>query len=152
MVLAEESYIETINGYTKQQWKPLLELIPFIENAPNFGEFEESQSIADGIHTFTYRSVSDLVSKFLEIVYAIPVIIDFDWGSWVEGIRIAKDIGFNYDTIDIPTKCKLITTFVRNDRFFEGALVEVFESGLMLKILKSIENQIELGINDGTGL
>jgi hypothetical protein len=152
MVLAEESYIETINAYTKQQWKPLLELIPFIENAANFGEFEEGQTIADGIHTFPYWTHSDLVSKFLEIVYAIPVIIDFDWGSWAEGIRIAKDIGFNYDTIDIPTKCRLITAFVRNDRFCEGALVEVFESGLMLKILKSIENQLELGTNDGTGL
>lgn len=152
MVLAEESYIEKINAYTKQQWEPLLELIPFIENAANFGEFEEGQTIADGIHTFPYWTHSALVSKFLEIVYAIPVIIDFDWGSWVEGIRIAKDIGFNYDTIDIPTKCKLITAFVRNDRFCDGALVEVFESGLILKILKSIKNQIELGINDGTGL
>ncbi len=78
----------------------------------------------------------------------MPVIIDFAWGCWVEGSRIAKDIDFNYGTIDIPTKCKLITAFVRNDRFFDGALVEVFESGLMLKILKSIEKELEPGIND----
>jgi len=70
------------------------------------------------------------------------MIISFDWGSWDEGRKIASDENFDFDTTDLLTKCKLITAIVRNDRFCEGALVSAFESGLILKILKSIENEV----------
>lgn len=53
-----------------------------------------------------------------------------------------QDESFSYDSIDIPFKYKLITIIVRSERFFEGVLVGAFESGQMLKILKSIERQI----------
>jgi hypothetical protein len=35
-----------------------------------------------------------------------------------------------YNTIEIPTICKIITAIVRNNRFCDGALVSQFESGL----------------------
>ena len=72
----------------------------------------------------------------------MPIMISFDWQSWVEGEKIANDETFDFDEIDILTKCKLITALVRNNRFCEGYLVGVFESGMVLKILKSIEKQI----------
>ena len=53
-----------------------------------------------------------------------------------------NDKNFNFDSIDIPTMCKIITAIVRNNRFCDGALVSAFESGLILKILKSIKHQI----------
>lgn len=55
---------------------------------------------------------------------------------------MARNEGFDFDTIDLPTTCKLITAIVRNDRFCEGALDSAFESGFMLRILKSMEKQI----------
>ncbi len=72
----------------------------------------------------------------------MPIIISFDWGSWDEGRKIIADVNFNFDTIDIPEKCKLITAIVRNDRFCEGTLIAAFESGFMLKLLKSIKKQL----------
>lgn len=143
MALPEASYKKTINAFTKQHWKPLLELIPLIEKNTNFGEMEGNKTLADGIYTFPYWVQAEVVNKFLEIVYKMPVIIDFDWGSWDEGREIVHENEFDYDTIDIVTKCKLITAIVRNDRFCDGALIEAFESGLMLKILKSIEKQVD---------
>jgi len=55
-----------------------------------------------------------------------------------------NDKNFDFDSVDLVTKCKLITAIVRNDRFCEGALADTdladtFESGLILKILKSIQ-------------
>ena len=49
---------------------------------------------------------------------------------------------FNFNTIEIPTICKIITAIVRNNRFCDGALVSQFESGLILKLLKAIQYQI----------
>ena len=76
----------------------------------------------------------------MHIVYRLPIIIGFDWGAWEAGKTSYDD--FDLDTLDLPAKCKLITAIVRNDRFCEGALVSAFESGLILRILKSIEKQI----------
>lgn len=142
MILKENNYIEMINGYSKTDWKPLLDLIPEIENTNIFGEMVDGEKNEDGIFKIPYWIESSLVSHFHQIVYNITIIIDFNWPSWNEGRKIVSDKNFNFDSIDIPTKCKIITAIVRNDRFCEGALVSAFESGLILKILKSIENQL----------
>ena len=143
MPLQEESYIPIINAYTKQDWEPLLNLIPIIERTTKFGELEGSTKITGDFLILPCWSHTQVVSEFLEIIYNMPIIINFDWGSWDEGREIAGNKDFNFDNIDIPTKCKLLTALVRNDRFCDGALVESFESGLILRILKSIEKQIE---------
>ena len=141
MVLKADNYIEILNSYSENEWKPLLGLIPEIEGTKNYGEMAGGVT-ENGITTLPYSDHGEVVLRFLKAVYDIPIIINFDWGSWDEGRKIASDEGFDFDTIDIPTKCKLITAFVRNDRFCDGALLEVFHSGLILKILKSIRKQL----------
>lgn len=39
MTLNSENYIERINAFTQQDWKPLLDLIPEIERTKEFGEY-----------------------------------------------------------------------------------------------------------------
>jgi hypothetical protein len=147
IILKPENYIDRINSYSKSHWSPLLELIPEIEQAEKFEhdidpEFEAK--FARGIIDLSGSNETELVAKFRDIVYELSIMIDFDWGNWDEGRAMVRNEEFNYDTIDIPMKCKLITAIVRNDRFCDGALAAAFESGLILKILKSIKRQIEL--------
>ena len=142
MVLSEENYIEKINSYTIQDWLPLFDLIPEIEATESFGEMIGEEKNERGEFSFSHYKESPIVWQFQEVVYKIPIIIDFDWGSWDDGREIVRNEDFDYDTIDIPTKCKLITAIVRNDRFCEGALVEAFDTGLIQKILKSLERQL----------
>ena len=142
MVLDENNHIEKISAFSRQDWHPLIELIPRIESTSKFGEMAGGEKDEKGTIQFPYWIQAPIVSQFLEIVYSLPIIISFDWGEWEEGRKIASDKDFDFDVLDVPTKCKLITAFVRNDRFCDGALVSVFESGLILKILKSIEKQI----------
>ena len=136
MLLDENNYKEQIHAFTQQDWQPLIELIPKIENSSKFGEWEEEDIL------FPYCIEAPIVSQFLHIVYRLPIIISFDWGAWEEGRKIASNDDFDLDTLDLPAKCKLITAIVRSDRFSEGTLVSAFESGLILRILKSIEKQI----------
>jgi hypothetical protein len=143
MVLTKENYIEKIYSYTELDWKPLLDLIPEIIAAKEFGRIDEELDYKKtGVIHLSPYILSEITMKFLKIVYDIPIIIDFNWGSWDEGRKIASDEKFDFDTIDIPTKCKLITALVRNDRFCDGVLIEAFESGLIPKILVSIRNQL----------
>jgi len=143
MVLTEYDYLEKINSYTLEDWRPLLELIPQIEKVEEFGDCSEAlELIEQGIIEMDPYDEDEIVDKFREVIYAIPIIIDFGWGSWDEGREMVRNKYFDYDSVDIPTKCKIITAIARSDRFSLGALVEAFESGLILKLLKSIEYQL----------
>ncbi len=142
MLLDESNYKEVIHSFTRQDWQPLIELIPEIESTSKFGEWAGGEKDEKEIIQFPYCIEAPIVSQFLEIVYGLPIIISFGWSAWEEGRKMASDGNFDFDTLDLPTKCKLITAIVRNDRFCEGALVSAFESGLILRILKSIEKEI----------
>ncbi len=142
MAIDEKNCKDKINAFTLQDWQPLLALIPKIENTSNFGEWSGGNKNEEGIIQFPYCVSAPIVSQFLEIVYVIPIMISFDWGAWDEGGKIASDENFDFDATDLLTKCKLITAIVRYDRFCEGALESAFESGLILKILKSIEKEV----------
>ena len=143
MILKQDNYIQTINSYTHSDWKPLLDLIPKIEQTKSFGKAIGGGVDKDGVYNIPNWSSAKIVYEFLEVVYDIPIVIDFNWAAWDEGRKIASDENFDFDTIDIPTKCKLITAFVRNDRFCDGALAGAFERGTILKILKSIQKQLK---------
>jgi len=147
MVLDENNYKERLYAFKHQDWQPLIGLIPKIESTSQFGEVVGVEKDEKGIIHFPYFIEAPIVSKFLEIVYDMPIIIDFDWGAWEKGRKIARDEDCDFNRLDLPTKCKLITAIVRNDRFCEGALVSAFESGLILRILKSIKKQISEIVN-----
>ena len=144
-VLNSDNYVHKINSYTEQDWKPLLDLIRKIEKVNKFGDDTKAMKLWEkGIIDMHPYAEHEIVEEFREICYDIPIIIDFDWGSWDEGRKIVSNENFDYDTIDIPTKCKIITAIMRNDRFCDGVLISYFESGFMLKVLKSIHKQINL--------
>jgi len=144
-VLKPENYLERINSYTELDWKPLLDMIPEIAVTNDFGRVDEDLDFEKtGVLHLSPYIKSEITLKFLEVVYEMPIIIDFNWPAWDEGRKMVSDETFDYDTIDIPEKCKIITAICRNDRFCDGRLIEAFESGMMLKVLRSIENQLIL--------
>ncbi len=130
-IIDEKNAPARLNALTPEKWQPLFTLIPEIEKSSTFEECTDKACYP-----------APIVQQFLETVYSIPIIIAFDWVHWDEGRQIARNPDFDYDTLDLVTKCKLITAIVRSDRFSEGALVAAFESGLILKILKSIEKEV----------
>jgi hypothetical protein len=132
----EKAALEKIGSMTKWDWKPLLDLIPMIEKETKFGE----TIVHPG--QFPYIEYAEVVSNFHHIVSDLPIMIPFDWSSWQEGADMVQDPDFDYQDVDIPTKCRLITMLVRKERFSEGTLYWAFESGLILKILKAIRDQV----------
>ena len=141
--ILKENYREIIESYTKSHWQPLFQLIPEIEKTTTFGkERAKEEDEEDGVLNMLGWEYAPIVLKFHEVVHSLPIIIDFHWSGWDAGRKIVGDENFDLDTISIPTKCKLITAFIRSDRFRDGALVEAFQSGIILRILKSLERQV----------
>ncbi|MBN2730092.1 MAG: hypothetical protein JXR53_12780 [Bacteroidales bacterium] len=140
--LTEQNHIEILKSYSPEKWQPLFDLIPEIKSTEVFGTWEGGGTDEDGVIHIPYCVEKSIVSKFRDLVYEIPIMIDFSWAKWDEGRKMVSDKDFDYNTVDIPTKCKIITAIIRNDRFCDGRLVYAFEEGLILRVLKSIEGEV----------
>ena len=132
--------IKKIQELTKEDLQSLFNLIPEIKNTKTF--YKEKPKLNDGkTIEMRYPEEAEVVWKFHDLVYKIPIIISFDWPSWEEGREIINDDDYDFNSLDIVAICKLITAIVRNERFCEGALLSAFRNGTMLKLLLAIESK-----------
>lgn len=142
MIIPEAQHVEIINAIPREDWQPLFELIPEIERSEEFGEMLGGNDNEKGEMMWPFWVEEEVITRFREIIYNLPVTVAFNYMEWDEGREMASEQDFDFDTIDVPTKCKIITAIMRNDRFCDGALISAFESGLMLALLKSIQRQV----------
>jgi len=101
------------------------------------GKWHPSEQIDDNTSTFPCYEYSSLVSKFANALYDKGLIYPFDWGGWNYGVKLSRNPEL-IQKANLLTLRKLITAHVRQDRFCEGHLVNVFESGLIVKILERL--------------
>lgn len=154
-VLKESEYIEQLNAYTFLDWQPLLDFIPIFESSRQLViNANDDEEFLGEYGTFYYPVPSDFIYKFQEVATLIPIIIDFDWEVWTAGWDIILEehhkIGFDFDSIDIPTKCKIITAIVENEKTNKfGIIQELFKNGFIFLLLISLKRQlVELKIID----
>jgi len=142
IAIPEHEAEAALSALTQEQWQKLFVLIPEIETTSDFGEVP-CEDDEEGILTISSETdFAPVVWKFLDIVSEIPIIIDFGWMHWDEGRKVLFG-NDNLNTCDIVFLCKLITIAVRADRFSNGTLLSVFESGRMLEILRVLEGKVE---------
>jgi len=86
----------------------------------------------DRLPSITY---SPEVHGFVRTLYEQNIMFEFDWVRWKdEAKRYLADPG-SLAEADLLTIRKLLTAHVRTDRFVEGHLERIFESGHMVQIL-----------------
>jgi hypothetical protein len=102
----------------------------------SFGAWVPMRELADGSFTMPYYEPSSEAEAFLADARAL--VHPFDWPAWAsspEGQRLlghpeavasasAEDLG------------KLLTTYVRSERFGEGTLAGAYESGMLTAIAR----------------
>jgi len=111
---------DVIKSLTLNDWKLLFDLIP---------EFSKNN--------FDY-----IERKFIEIVYKLNLVINFDWMNWKNGKELFESKDFNLEKSDLIELCKLITVFARNDRFCQGFLHSEIRNGKILKVINRM-NEIK---------
>ena len=94
--------------------------------------FGEMSSALEKLPCFKCSEIAaQFVGKVCELGWVLD---DFDWMSWDEGNRFIEDPKA-LDRADIADIEHLLTAHVRNDRFCEGHLGAMFDSGHMTAIL-----------------
>lgn len=80
------------------------------------------------------------VTEFLKALYDHGWIDrKFDWKNWDAGTEYAKHPD-KIDAADASTIQKLFTAHVRTDRFCEGHLARLFESGVIVRMLRRLRD------------
>ena len=114
-----------------QQIDAIIEYLPiFAKQDYQFGRWVEQEG------QFPYFSFSPEVEEFIDTLHKQGIIIPFDWRSWsAEAERYQRDPAA-LEAADLMTLRKLLTAHVRADRFMEGHLANVLESGHIIAILR----------------
>jgi hypothetical protein len=128
-----------LHSIPRKSWKRLFTLITEICSASTFVELKD-------IGRSSYYLNSDLVDRFLKMVYEMGLIVDFPWMQWEEGIDLVQNKETVYQNFQPLMLVKLLTIIVRADRFYDGTLVEAFESGKILQILQGLEKHYGVDI------
>jgi Family of unknown function (DUF6508) len=120
-------------------WTRLYELVRAIYIENEFGKIQETQKRTKAYLEFPHWEYTEKIADFNRMVYAMDIVIGFDWLEWKEGQAMLKDPDQEYAQLDGITLCKLITLVVRAERFYEGYLNNCFENGSVLKIVTALK-------------
>jgi len=137
-----ENLTDHISSIAAKDWELLFELLPQINQTKRFGKLVGSCSLPNGSVSLPYWSEEEVVSKFFNATYFLGIVMVFDWSAWKEGMEILNDPDTDYSKLDMATLCMLITTIVRADKFCEGYMINCFETGIISKIVESMQCQV----------
>jgi len=115
----------------------VLGFIPMLEKNPIelFYRWEGDGVGEDGVLTIA-RPVRDWkIDEFIWCLINHGFVQDFDWGEWaVEANRYEEDTKL-IEGADLATCIKLLTAYQRGDRFVDGLLAHMIESGQVVRVL-----------------
>lgn len=134
-----DNSLSQLNSIPKEDWNKLFNLIQKIENTSNFGMMEGGNQITPGTVEMPFWDWAEITKSFVKISNDLKLVLDFDWGEWSEGKAMLKNSTLDFDSLDLVTLCKLLTTIIRADRIIDGYLMRSFENGNILKIIKAIK-------------
>jgi len=116
-----------------QDFETILSYLPSFERPGyDFGEMIEEKGM------FPWADYSGEVMEFYQDLYLHHFIVDFDWPSWQ---HVAIEYYQNpelIETADLTTIRRLFTTHIRKDRFCEGHLLSILESGHITMMLQRL--------------
>ena len=118
-------------------WKAAIAFLAAFE-APGYA-FGRWQQPEDQLGYYEY---SPEVISFIETLYAASVVLDFDWPSWKPQAMRYWEQPSRLHSARLLTLRKLLTLHVRADRFVEGHLASMLESGHITAILRRVAHLV----------
>ncbi len=87
---------------------------------------------------------SEKVNAFIKDLYAVKFIYSFDYNEWYSGE--GKQY-FDYPELiakmELQDLRKIVTAFVRMERFYSGTIAEMIDKGSIIKILDRLKQLLQ---------
>ncbi len=92
---------------------------------------------------FPWFDYSHSVDEFVQSLYQHKFIVIFDWSSWQDEAIEYYNNPERLSNADLPKIRRILTLHVRKERFCEGHLEEMFESGHIVAVLRRLQDIAE---------
>ena len=102
------------------------------------GEFD--MHVEDGVASIGGWVLAAPVHEFVQVVYDLQILYPFDWSTWLdtEEGRALKDSPEALEKADLLAVRKLVTAWVRGDRFCDGILVGLAQRGELVRATRRL--------------
>lgn len=122
---------------TKEEINSLLNYLEYFQNSGSVFYIEKNG----------YRFESDEIRNFRKELDDVGFLLVFDWKQWISDHEEFKDtnrpIREKIAEADIETLRKLMTSYIRGDRFNEGLFIHVILKGHISNILLRLKELAE---------
>ncbi len=125
--------MSSVDNISNTSINNILMFLPFFRN------INESFYKVDKKDLFYPYSYNSEVTKFIATLKKEEFTIVFDWPEWQgEADKYFKEPEL-INSADIITLRKLMTMFIRKERFCSGFIKSVIDTGMILRILERLE-------------
>jgi hypothetical protein len=104
----------------------------------SFGSWEPARTGEDGVTVLGWHEPSPEAQAFLDDVRAGGWVAPFDWPTWASGPEGRALLGHPEAVARASADDlrRLLTTYVRAERFGDGTLESAFASGMLVAIMR----------------
>ena len=117
----------------------LAAFVPVLESPDfTFGAWAGGERSADGVITMPWYDLSDAAADFIGRGAAGWVTPDFDWPDWARSGEFTRLWDDPAGIASAPPELlgRLLTVFVRSERFGDGNLLAAFDRGVLTAIAR----------------
>jgi ADP-ribosylglycohydrolase len=141
---ARQTFWQADPPLTRDNLASVLKYLPVFEQSGfSPGEWDAHEG------SLPYFNYSATVLDFIRVLSGNHLIQPFHWMAWEEGKQLV-DHPELISSASLQTLCKLLTAHVRADRFVEGHIAAMFESGQMVRILRRMAEIYAIGFGGGS--
>jgi O-acetyl-ADP-ribose deacetylase len=126
----------------RQAWAEILALLPALEAGQPLYRMHDLASIID-----PYDYGPEL-RRWRMALEQSPFPIRFDWPQWLDQAQALNRDPALVAQADLLTLRKLLTCYLRSERFTSGTLAQLIDSGKLLAILRRLAELAEQGAGD----
>lgn len=131
--------MNTVRKLINEDIDAVLKFLPvFQAQGFKFGTWDSPKEVENVIQLGMFY-LSEEGAAFVHTLYDSGWVIPFDWPKWQDCARKYVESRQALGTADIEILRRLLTTHVRKDRFCEGHLAQMFESGHLTAILLRLQ-------------
>jgi Family of unknown function (DUF6508) len=137
--MCESKIYDKIKSLSRRDWADLERLHGrIIEHTGTYSTVYSSK-LSSGVIQLPYIMEAQIVVEAREFFLYGGLVVSFDWPRWEEGRAMFMREGDDkFNDVGLCDVIKLLSAIIQNDRFCEGAWVNLFECGDVSKLMKRL--------------
>ncbi|RCG32752.1 hypothetical protein DQ384_04560 [Sphaerisporangium album] len=130
----DDEIAATLAAQPAERWARLFSLAGALSPAGLQVPWGGGQKLAAGSVQVPHPLHGDAIDEVVALLYELKVIVVFDWQQWHRTTPLFPD-GRGLAGAPVADAARLATTFVRGERFSDGAIHRAIETGALRAIL-----------------